>query len=863
MKYSANRWKVHVERILQGVSWILMIAAVVLWLGPVTAHGIQPAEPSENAPPPAPNPPAPENEPEPANPAEEMPATSERDAPAEGEMPTEPMEPAEEKPGPDGASAEKPGEPKDPRVEKILPDAGTDIQRMHDLPQTAEQFYRVIDRDLTFGRLDQAKAHLEQLLARPDFTPATALMLREKYGSSLPIKVSTHPELRELGEQLSKRFNDASRDQARNAERIQHFIENLAKSPNERSYALRQLRISGPYAIPYFIQAIESSGKNRPEYEAAMLELKPEVWPAVAAILDSGDPLLMNLAIDLLRQYAVPRAADFLWYYSASPQVPAGVRANALETLSYLTDKPVPLLPAASDALVAVADRYYRHRGNLGETTDLVPIWRWQDGQLTVTEESYTAAEQYFGLKAARQAVELDPENRKAAVLLVSTALEKSVEKSGIENLAPTLREGEVETVLSAGPALMSEVLAQAIRDGRSAVALGAVRALGEIGSADLVADHGGQVGALGRALNFPDPRVQFAAALAVLQIHPPKFFPHASRVVDTLIGAIDNESRPRAVVISESSIRGNELGTLLNEMGLAPAIGVGGRQGFKAAVAVGGLELILVEAGIQDWALDQTLANLRADARTAGVPVYVVAESTSRDAIERKVARYRRVYAIPPVDDKDKLLAAMDKVSSDWQAKPLTAEEVAARRKVAIEWLVRLSRGELPYMDIRPAARPLMDLLPVPDQGVYAAEALSYLPSAEVQDRLANAVLNETIPLPNRIAACNALAHNVQISSRSVSAAVASKLMTTLQQSEGGEFAVALARLLGALGPDEAQSAARILKLKPLTEADVEAAAPKNAAPPAPEEMPDEGSEKPAETKAPEEKAKGFFDNP
>ena len=64
------------------------------------------------------------------------------------------------------------------------------------------------------------------------------------------------------------------------------------------------------------------------------------------------------------------------------------------------------------------------------------------------------------------------------------------------------------------------------------------------------------------------------------------------------------------------------------------------GREGFDRAASTAGVEVVLVHANCIRWDLTQTLANLRADARTAAIPIVVYGAEETRAAIARLLTR-------------------------------------------------------------------------------------------------------------------------------------------------------------------------------------------------------------------------------
>lgn len=753
------------------------------------------------------------------------------------------------------------------------PSLPSEIEALLTEPTTTEEMWQVLDRDLAYGLDKQAEQHLKQLLAQPDLKEKI-LDLREKYGSAMLVRLQNHPDLRSAGQSLVDMANDAARARARDEQRIRHFIDNLVKSPEERAYALQQLRISGIHAFPVLIDALQHKQIDRGALISTLFAMPRECWPAAAAALDSGDEDLIGLMVDLLRHWDVRKAVDSLWYPAGAPKLSEGLRVHTSRAINDLLGLSGSL-PSPVLMLTRVAQRYYDHQSGFGTTPATVPIWRWENGALHAVSATISEAEEFYGTKAARQALAIDPNYEPAQALLLSLALDKAYEKVGQDRPLPPAVNGVVETALSTGPRLLTDVLTKAIRERRTAVVLGAITALGQTGKANLLTGTPDRPAPVVQALNYPNPRVQFAAALATLEIHPQDYFQQAPRVVDTLTRALAPETRLQALVMDGNAGRGHDLESQLLQLGYQTQWAGSGRAGFTAAAQSSNIDLVVIEPRIQNWGLDETVANFRADARTAGVPIVLLARDDIRDRLDSLAHRYFNVYVVGRYNTKESFARALA-LELDPTTKPLTPAEKAINQRTALGWVLRLARGELPSFDIRPAADALTLLLPAPELGPTAAEALAFVPGAKTQARLAGIALSDAHSLPNRLAAADALARNIQLSGRGLDRPTAQKVLDLFEKSQDERMRIALARVAGGFGPTNPELAKRLERYRTMTPPEVKAPVETK-----PEEKPDlepkpetkEGVQKGRPTKAEKandgkskkeapSKKKSFFDD-
>lgn len=734
-------------------------------------------------------------------------------------------------------------------------------------PQTFEDFWKAIDRDLDLGLWDRAKTRLEALLAHPDLNPDNVLAMREKYGSAMLLKLQNREETRALSAKLVEMANEASVNKSRNPERIRHYISQLTKSPGERQYALDELRRSGSYAVPYFIEAIEANPNDQIALMFGLLSMSKSSWPAVAAATRSENERIADLMLEALDRFGVPESAESLWFLAASPKVSKSLQTHARQVLARLVGVPAGNLPPAATTLSKIANDYYEHRSWLSRLSGPQDIWEWSDGRLNVTAMEFADAEEILGIKRAREALELSPELHEARVTLISLALQRSYERIGIDQNIPGTQEGVLELILSAGPDLISDVLDRAMKEKRTAVVLGAVRSLGRTGNQSLLFGPNGS-GVLARALDYPSARVQAEAAFATLNIHPRKPFPRSPRVVHTLVRSLARDTRPNALIADPNSERANNLGTVLTELGYVSRISKTGRETFDVASKSGAVDLILIEPTIRNWNLDETLVNLRADPRTSGLPIVLTSRPEIESQLTELTQRFPGVITVPESPSKELLKAALGTGFNDPMETPLTPAEKAANQRRALEWTLRLARGEFPVMSAEPAVVPLLALLPSAELGPVAADALGYLPSAQVQAELAKIVVSETHTIPLRVAAADALARNIQRGGPALSTEMVKQLQASFNGASDQQLRLAMAQAVGAAGPTGEEMAQRLQRFQPLTAADVDRAGmiPRNAENPAEAETPAEKPAEEAEPKPQEEEKKpapkpSFFD--
>ncbi len=228
------------------------------------------------------------------------------------------------------------------------------------------------------------------------------------------------------------------------------------------------------------------------------------------------------------------------------------------------------------------------------------------------------------------------------------------------------------------------------------------------------------------RAAASSSPRPARSSTLA-----PDRPFPGSSLVAPTLARFIVNQPKPRAVVIDGNPSRGNLMTSSLMDLGYIAELERTGSEGFLSAAESADVELILVSYDLHygDWKLTDTLANLQADARTKGVPLYVYGPydvRIMRPNLEQDFPGIR--FLVPPTDPamlegqlggRPSALSAAERIGYAREATALLARIAADRRSPMADGL-RTVEPELAIALFSPetarSAAAALAELPVPD---------------------------------------------------------------------------------------------------------------------------------------------------
>jgi hypothetical protein len=715
-------------------------------------------------------------------------------------------------------------------------------------PTTPLELWDAADYLVRTGQATAAAPYLRKFAAaNPD--DETLLQIRDRYGARSFLRLQDSPATRALAEPLVARLVEASHRHATRPDRISRAIAALTKSQEEQDYAVDRLREAGPYAVPPVVAELQKpalSADDRARIVRNLGRLDTTVVPPLIATLDAPDPGLAAVAADVLGRIGDARAVPALTALAAAGTDASDAARRAVGQLSGLPFDAQPKPPVR--LLADEARKFHTHQVQF--PGDPVVLWAWDDQAKAPVPRTVpkSEAEAHFGLKYARAALKNDQADLAARVVLTSLTLEKAVERAGFDKYPAVDPSNAFADAVAAGPAVLGEVLRGAIADGKTDLAAVAATALGRVTDASSLASEG-TVNPLVEALSAPGRRTRFAAAKALVGLDPPRPFAGSSRVVPVLAQFLVSGPAPRAVVIDSNLARGGLIAGQLRELGLDPIVALTGEEGFRAASERADVELVLLDIHLTrgGWRLHDTLANLRSDARTAGLPVYAYGPLHFQPDLASLDERFPGVKLLVTPTTAQVL---NEQLGVAGRPRPLSAAERAGYAREAAAMLARIaSRPDSPFGPDLTAVEPaLAAALNAPETAEAALVALGSVPLPDAQRGLADALIDPSKPAALRLTAAAQLARSARRFGALVAADQEVKLWEAFDRAGDPALKDALGAVVAALRPRAATAAAGLSPIAPAPAAAPGAGAPApSAASPSPEAQPS-----PAETPNP-----------
>jgi hypothetical protein len=709
------------------------------------------------------------------------------------------------------AAAEKAAPPADPKRSPLAAE-----------PKSADELFEATLLMVDIARFDLAALYLNKLMEEPP-DDETLMALRDKYGTAAFLKLANVEELKAPAVKLLELSNAAAIRRAGDEARIGRLIDALEGDPEAQAEAQAELRALGTYAVPGLLKVLQDT--QHPERHQsvimAILSMGDTAVPQLLGALDTSDEALRVQVITILGALRSNVALPYLWYPAISPDVTPAVRSAARQALERILKVTGPAIDriategAATRLTEAARENFRLQHAWQTDEAGKVTLWAWDANQKTIVPRllSPDVASDFTGLKLAREALALAPQERSTQVLYLCLSLAADIRKSGFDKPIPTGPGTSHDLALSVGSDVALDVLAESFNSTRPAVAVAALKVFSQVGTLDQLNLSGSRRSVIAVAVDYPDQRVQFAAAAAILQIDPPAPFRGAPRVVEILKRALGSDTRAHAVVGEVSAARGSLIGGFLRELGYEPLVVTSGRDAFLAAAGRTNVELVVLHPNIVRWALSETMANLRADARTANIPIVIHGPSDLAAKLQPRMRSFQLVSFSSSSETTEDFEFQLTPFLRQIKTAAMTPEERAAQRADAVAWLAHIAQGRRTRVfDITSAEPELIEALDDEKLAPPALEALGEIGSRSSQQRLAELVNDPRADIELRRIAALKLAFHIQRFGLVLSQASIDRLHSVWQNArENAELRTAVAGVIGSLKPDAVLSGRRL----------------------------------------------------
>lgn len=636
-------------------------------------------------------------------------------------------------------------EPIDPTVQHVL-----DLN-----PTTPEERVRAALVLVDLGAPQHALPWLEAVVAA-GLSDEQLGQLRGKLGMHSFLRLARVNELEPAAAQLAQAVAAAAERIARDPARVENYVEKLGdESPEVRYAAEVQLRMAGSAAVQPLLAALKAPQGEQQHAAAqhALVSLERDAVGPLLAALGSGDAALQAEVIQVLDQMGA-RHTSVYWLRSAYAENAALSSAAATAFQHQYGEVPDPE-QAAARLLAAAEQELYGAKAEVDPliSTD-VEHWSW-DAETAQVKLQTLPRELVRALhieRLAGDALAILPTSPRARRLYWGARLEVVARREGLD------REQVKVALVDCDTAVLEELLDHALTTGQDVVALEAARQLGGKADATILRTHTGRPAALTRALRSPCSRVRFAALAAILQLEPAEPFPGSSWVTEALAYFANGMGQRRAIVADPRTEEAQRVGGMLLELGYEVEMANDGDDLFQLAANFPDTELVIITPALDRPTTIETLSLLRRDARTAHLPVAVVANLQQFRRAERIVYGDNLAEALVRPHETSALQAELAPLMARARdgLTPVTVR--TEQTKAALEWLASLSEKSGWLFDLHHAASAARRTLHDQRMTAPATKFLGHLGTHADQRALADLASHGSRELVQRQAAATAL---------------------------------------------------------------------------------------------------------
>lgn len=651
---------------------------------------------------------------------------------------------------------------------------------------------------LRLDRADLAAEYFQALLDMELETDALA-ELGAEVGTQVLSKIISSHDIGPQAEKFGRAVQQAWRESLQDPARLEALAEKtLDADPQQRYLAIVELRKGSLWGVAPLLKILADADRRdvHPLAREALVHFGPPAAAPLIAVLETSDPLLKQNVIRVLAQIKKAHTERYL-LADAWTHPDKTTRQTAQKALQMLEVRILPLHEARPELLNtsrAYIDGSQRVAVNPDGSSDTW-IWNDQEQQLGMLREHPAVSSARASARLARDLVRLAPDDPEAQRWRETTALQVIKLESGLDGSLD-------EKYLSAMPAdnemskaaRLNAVLDESLRTSSAAAAIAASELIAHLARADkidedLLVRGDGRPAPLALALHHSNRRVQLAAAAAIVALDRKDGFPGAGALMNVLKPVANYSGIRRAVVADPRGIRADQLAALLTEQGLEAQAFQTGKGLYQGAVATNENELALITYTIGKPDARRLIEHLRNDARTAHMPIGLIADPDQIGDAEALARNYPMVQAFIRPRDSEAMQLRIEQLLAGSGLAYITPEVRTQQARLALELINQITQHPAPYdlHDIEPI---LNNALFHPQLSPLASEVLGHIHSHEAQTVLVDFASLNSLPLASRQAAVKGLQDSLARHGILLTYDEIKKQVTRYDESEGLEQA-------------------------------------------------------------------------
>jgi hypothetical protein len=640
-----------------------------------------------------------------------------------------------------------------------------------------------------------------------------------------------NPQIQPVAAALSKAYESGMLGRARDPQQIAKNIQDLGGNARTKAIARDRLVKAGEYAMPQLLETFLNRGNPalQAEVQRVMIDLGRQAIIPLSTAMMKLPPAQQEQVADVLGLIGYHTSLPFLSDVNNTTNVKAVKDAcdRAITRLGGLSTTDTSTLYRS------LAEAYYNEKSELtsfpGEEMQLLWSYDPRAGGLIPTAIRTPVYHEAMAMRLLERGMEIESKtggvNPETLALWVSSNFSREIDTppgyvnpaypvAGAAAPGAEVRRSAMYFAVASGADIDQRVLARALDAKDTPLARRALAAAEQTaGGRNLWGGGTGRMPLLD-ALNYPNRRVQYEAALALAAAQPQVPFAGSDRVVPTLASSIRGAAVQYAAVVTPDAETYQSMRKTLTAMGYTVMPQGHELSELQQPIAEAPAVDLVVGVGINGEKIPALVEQVRGWTKISATPVLIV---TSPDSY----IGYRRRY------DNDSTVAirqtgissdAMNKTITDLvntaSGGPITEQEAHVYAQRSLNALRDLAVSNNQVLNVSDAVLPLIGALSDASSPMRMQEA--EILSRINQDRAQRAVMDAALAAkgPERVALLGLVSDSARRYGNLLEGREVAQLIEIASKGADDE-ATAAASLMGALNLPNANLVNMIVKQK------------------------------------------------
>ncbi len=674
------------------------------------------------------------------------------------------------------------------------------------------------------GRFTTADGYAQALLAHPELDPVKVMEVASRDQESLNtlLIIIANSSIGDSAKRVLDLIQQGEHDERKQSDRIRENITLLGGNPQQEFFAQQRLIESGEYAVPPLIATLLDGQQKKlwPRVIVSLTKLgKGAVRPLVMALRMSNNDVRVHV-IRALGEIGYPQAVPYLNRLIASDNMSSESKSAAAAAVSRIKAISGRKISGdAQDQFFGLAEWFYHEDPAVRADPRLheANVWYWDDAEqgLRATVVSSNIFGQVMAMRCCEEVLLLENDHAPAIALwLASNIRRESRLGMNVESGDP----GEVGDAdpsrpdaypraryfsQAAGPRYAHMVLARAVNEGDTAVALGAIEALRiTAGQSSLIGNEDIKQ-PLVQALRFPDLLVRIRAALALGSALPTSPFADAEFVVPVLAQAVTLSGREQVLVLDADQQNRNRVAGVMRNGGRTV---IADASYYPAMTRVReetqSIAMMLVSTDVTEPDVANVIGKFRSEFQYAKTPIVLLAKPT-HDLLAQDLAdRFPFIAVVNSNADDAAIADALSRLQAKTGRSMIDDALSLTLAKLSVATLHGLASNGRTIFDLSGAMPALLAALEATDESlqILAASVLAMSPSSAAQQGVATVALDDGRTTTLRVAAFRELANSAKRHGNMLGQAQIDALVSMASQDGDLVIRTAASEALGAM---------------------------------------------------------------